>query len=57
MVINRIPKITPTPVQQYQMDLMYKLTVVLKSLKLIYSANFGEKTLSSWDLLNDIKTT
>lgn len=29
MVINRILEITPTPVQQYQKDLMYKLTVVL----------------------------
>jgi hypothetical protein len=53
--INQIQENSAALVQNYSKDLD-ELTDELQSLKLIYSANFGEKTLSSMDLLNAIKT-
>lgn len=43
-------------VQRYPKDLGKELYDELHSLKLVYSANFGEKTLSPLDLLNKIKS-
>jgi len=55
MTIDQIQKKSAALVQRYLKDLD-ELTDELQSLKLIYSANFGEKTLSPMDLLNSIKT-
>lgn len=57
MTIDQIQEKTTRLVKQYPKDLGDELTDELQSLKLIYSANFGEKTLSPWDLLNAIKTS
>ncbi|KAF0754583.1 zinc finger MYM-type protein 1-like [Aphis craccivora] len=54
---TRFKKKTTRLVKQYPKDLGYELTDELQSLKLIYSANFGEKTLSPWNILNAIKTS
>jgi len=55
MTIDQIQEKTTRLVKQYSKDLGDELTDELQSLKLIYSANFGEKTLSPWDLHNAIK--
>jgi hypothetical protein len=55
MTIDQIQEKSAALVQRYPKDLD-ELTDELQSLKLIYSANFGEKTLSPMDLLNAIKT-
>ena len=57
MTIDQIQEKTTRLLKQYPKDLGDELTDELQSLKLIYSANFGEKTLSPWDLLNAIKTS
>lgn len=45
-------------VQRYlKQDLGDNCTDELKSIKLIHSANFDEKTFSPWNLLNNIKTS
>jgi len=55
MTIDQIKEKSAALVQRYPKHLD-ELTDELQSLKLIYSANFGEKTLSPMDLLNTIKT-
>ncbi|KAL4153194.1 hypothetical protein QTP88_001027 [Uroleucon formosanum] len=57
MTIDQIQEKTTRLVKQYPKDLGDELTDELQSLRLIYSANFSEKTLSPWDLLNAIKTS
>jgi len=57
MTIDQIQEKTTRLVKQYPKDLGDELTDELQSLRLIYSANFGEKTLSPWDLLNARKTS
>lgn len=57
MTIDHIQEKTTRLVKQYPKDLGDELTDELQSLKLIYSANFGVKTLSPWNLLNAIKTS
>lgn len=46
-----------TDEQRYSRDLRDKLTNGLKSLKLRYSADIGEKTFSSRNFLNNMKTS
>lgn len=53
MTTDQIQEKTSALVKRYPEDLGDEL----QSLKLIYSANFGEKTLSPWDFLNAIKTS
>lgn len=44
-------------VQRHSNDFWDKSSDELQSLKSIYSADFGEKTLSPWDLLDSIETS